>query len=84
MSQRRGCGSGGERLSELSIVYEVGAGLAGLCVWQTGLKVGVDLEVGRPARPLHWLSLSPLDEFWLLPEAQQSLENGRLGECCWT
>lgn len=53
--------------------------MEGLCGWQTGLKVGVDLAVGRPAQPLHWLSVSPLDEFWLLPEAQQSLEHGWLG-----
>lgn len=79
MSQPRGCRSGGKRLSELSVVCGVGAGMEGLCGWQTGLKVGVDLAVGRPARPLHWLSVSPLDEFWLLSEAQQSLEHGWLG-----
>lgn len=59
MSQQKGCGSGGKRLSELSFVYKVGAELVGLCGWQTGLKMGMDLEVRKPAQPLHELRTNP-------------------------
>lgn len=59
MSQQKGCGSGGKRLSELSFVFKVGAELVGLCGWQTGLKTGMDLEVRKPAQPPHELRANP-------------------------
>lgn len=73
MSQQRGWGPGRKRLSELSLVYKIGEGLAGLCGWQTGLKMEADLEV-RSCAPAPAVALyKPLDKSWLLLEAQMTL-----------
>ena len=65
MSQQGGCGPGRRRLPELSLVYKIEEGLAGLCGWQTGLKMEADLEVRSRTPALALAVFNPLDKSWL-------------------
>lgn len=68
MSQQGGCGPGRRRLPELSLVYKIEEGLAGLCGWQTGLKMEADLEVRSRTPALALAVFNPLDKSWLFSE----------------
>lgn len=68
MSQQGGCGPGRRRLPELSLVYKIEEGLAGLCGWQTGLKMEADLEVRSRTPALDLAVFNPLDKSWLFSE----------------